>query len=247
MKQIVHTTSPSSSLQWRALSKTKLLDVKIRDLDLNIEQSPLQKSLEKIHQELEQKGFIFFRPQAYLGDEWFCPEGSTYISIPFYLADKTLSNLEYSITAEVEGGSIRSREKLIRHEAGHCFDHAYDLSTSHEWKKIFGDRNKKYTTENYQHNPLSNHYVQNLDNHYAQSHPLEDFAETFAIWLDPTSSWKQQYRYHPIALEKLNYINMLATKFSNKKPINLGGKRIFQANKLKSTLKQYYKRRSFHL
>ena len=32
-----------------------------------------------------------------------------------------------------------------------------------------------------------------LDSWYAQSHPDEDFAETFAVWLTPDSNWRERY------------------------------------------------------
>ena len=40
---------------------------------------------------------------------------------------------------------------------------------------------------------------------YAQAHPAEDFAETFAVWLQPGSSWRQRYEGWP-ALSKLEYV-----------------------------------------
>ena len=45
---------------------------------------------------------------------------------------------------------------------------------------------------------------------YAQAHPAEDFAETFAVWLTPRSQWRRRYRGWP-ALQKLEYIDELMT------------------------------------
>ena len=48
----------------------------------------------------------------------------------------------------------------------------------------------------------------NLANWYAQSHPIEDFAETFAVWLRPGSRWRSRYADWP-ALRKLEYVDAL--------------------------------------
>ena len=42
--------------------------------------------------------------------------------------------------------------------------------------------------------PFSRSYVVNLDDWYAQSHPDEDFAETFAVWLTPGLDWRDALR-----------------------------------------------------
>ena len=54
--------------------------------------------------ELEARG-LPFRPDCYLGDEWFSPEGSPVIAIPFYLAHPRLKQLELHQMLEVEGGT----------------------------------------------------------------------------------------------------------------------------------------------
>ena len=45
--------------------------------------------------------------------------------------------------------------------------------------------------------------------HYAQKHPDEDFAETFAVWLDPASRWRRRYKDWQVALAKLEYVDRI--------------------------------------
>ena len=51
-------------------------------------------------------------------------------------------------------------------------------------RRLFGNPATQYP-EYYTPKPYSKSFVQHLDHWYAQSHPDEDFAETFAVWLDP--------------------------------------------------------------
>ena len=48
-------------------------------------------------------------------------------------------------------------------------------------------------------------FVRHMAGWYAQKHPDEDFAETFAVWLTPRSNWRKRYRGWA-ALEKLRKI-----------------------------------------
>jgi hypothetical protein len=50
--------------------------------------------------------------------------------------------------------------------------------------------------------------VQHLGEWYAQAHPCEDFAETFAVWLKPNSSWRRTYAQWP-AFHKLEFVDEL--------------------------------------
>ncbi len=53
---------------------------------------------------------------------------------------------------------------------------------------------------------------------YAQSHPDEDFAETFAVWLTPRSNWRKRYADWP-ALKKLEYVDELMAEIGRQKPV----------------------------
>ena len=132
--------------------------------------------------ELEARG-LPVRPDCYLGDEWFSPEGSPVIAIPFYLAHPRLKQLELHQMLEVEGGTYEWCMQILRHECGHAYDHAYQFSSTDAWVEVFGDRDVEYQPETYRPRPYSKSFVRHLPNWYAQAHPDEDFAETFAVWL----------------------------------------------------------------
>ena len=72
----------------------------------------------------------------------------------------------------------------MRHEAAHAYSYAYQLYKRKKWQRTFGLASTE-ETEFYRPRPYSRSYVVHLDDWYAQSHPDEDFAETFAVWLTP--------------------------------------------------------------
>ncbi len=228
---------------WVSYSDSDLLKVRIKDLKLKIEDSDLAERIQQLHNEIDAKGLKSFKPQAYLGDEWFSPEGDPIIAVPFYLAHPRLMTLEKNLMLEVEGGTPESCMKLLRHEAGHCFDHAYKFSKRRKWKQIFGDPAMEYNPETYHPRPYSRSFVEHIENWYAQSHPDEDFAETFAVWLSPSTDWKVRYAKWPGALKKLQYIEELAQEVAGKTLIFEKMDQVYSANKLTSTLDSYYKKR----
>jgi hypothetical protein len=212
-------------------------------LALNCQGAWFEGSLNAFRKELHGAG-LAFEPQFYLGDEWFSPEGQVLISIPFYLAHPRLMELEKKYMFEVEGGSEEHFLRLLRHEAGHCFDHLYALSRRPSWKKLFGSPSQDYHPETYRPHPYSKSFVRHLDNWYAQAHPSEDFAETFAVWVDPASNWRQKYRSWPVALEKLHYVDRVAHELKKKKVPERSATFPYSAAKSKLTLKKYYERRA---
>ncbi len=225
-----------------ALSDTELLSLRLCELDTQIQGSWFEPLLERFQNELRHAG-IDWSPILYLGDEWFSPEGEAGISIPFFLAQPRLMELEKAQMYEVEGSNPEHFLKLLRHEAGHCIDHLFKLSKRSSYKKLFGKDTEDYHPETYKPHPYSKAYVQNLENWYAQAHPSEDFAETFAVWLDPSSNWQQRYKSWPLALAKLQYVERLVKELKTKKtpPIVCGF--AYQARKSKMTLKKYYERK----
>lgn len=227
------------------MSENRLLESSIKELDLKLYSSQfITPLLLKLDLELEKRGFVNFRPHIYLGDEWFSPEGEAAISVPFYLAHPRLAYLERKYTGEAEGETESWFLSLLRHEVGHCFDHVYEFSKTSEWKKIFGNPQKKYNPDNYTYDSQSTNFVINLEDHYAQSHPDEDFAETFAIWLEKEKkAWKKEYKNWPKALEKLNYVDKVCSNLEDKKTSVLQKNLISKASKLRISLKKYYHRR----
>jgi hypothetical protein len=232
----------ASSKEWTELTDSELLKLRICDLGLRIEGTELESSVERLREELRAKG-LQFQPRVYLGDEWFSPEGMNAIAVPFYLAHPRLKQLERSMMMEVEGGTSEWFMRLIRHEAGHCFDHNYRFSRRTKWAEIFGSPEEDYHPETYRPRPYSRSFVKNLENWYAQAHPDEDFAETFAVWLNPDRDWRHEYAEWPVALEKLLYVEELARASRRIKTKAEPGTLPFNAAKMKSTLEKYYLKR----
>ena len=223
-----------------SLTDEELLRMRICDLKLQIRGSELESRIEKFYAELAAKG-IAFKPICYLGDEWFCPEGSATIAIPFYLAHPRLKKLEEKMMLEVEGGTESWCMSLLRHEMGHVLNHAYLLEKDKQWQKLFGPTSIEYS-ESFRARPYSRRFVRHLEGYYAQSHPEEDFAETFAIWLTPDLDWRHQYKGWR-ALEKLEYVDQLMTRLAGKPPIIFSKAKISDASRLRSRLEAHYKRR----
>ena len=224
---------------WADLPDNELLKLRICDLRVRIEGSELEERVLQLHNELEARG-LPVRPNCYVGDEWFSPEGSPVIAIPFYLAHPRLKALELRLMLEVEGGTAEWCQMLLRHECGHAIDHAYQFSKRPAWQSIFGSPETEYTPETYTPRPYSRSFVRHLPNWYAQAHPDEDFAETFAVWLSSSpDDWRQRYRGWK-ALEKLEYVETLMQEIAATKPPVKRGRRISEARKLRSTLARHY-------
>jgi Putative zinc-binding metallo-peptidase len=221
-------------------SDDELLRMRICDLRLKIPGSELESRIEKFYSELAAKT-ISLKPICYLGDEWFCPEGAATIAIPFYLAHPRLKRLEEKMMMEVEGGTEEWCMRLLRHEMGHVMNHAYLLEKDKGWQKLFGPTSLEYS-ESFRARPYSRRFVRHLEGYYAQSHPEEDFAETFAIWLTPGLDWRNQYQGWK-ALEKLEYVDQLMQKLAGKTPLVFSKARISDASRLRSRLEAHYKRR----
>ena len=225
-----------------ALRDEDLLKMRICDLGAKIEGSWLEDRVRTLHSELAARGLSLL-PNIYLGDEWFSPEGVVAIAVPFYLAHPRLMALEKKIMLEVEGGSEDWCQRLLRHEAGHCFDHAYGFSKTRAWRRIFGSPDQEYAPETYRPKPYSRSFVKHLPNWYAQAHPDEDFAETFAVWLSPATDWRQEYAKWPVAHAKLSYIDEQA-RLTADRPWIMAAKRLpFSADRMTTTLENYYARR----
>jgi len=200
---------------WARLPDEELLQVRLCDLRLELTRSPLQPFIRRLHGELAHAG-ITFRPHCWLAEEWFSPDGVPGIAVPFYLAHPRLRRLERRIMREVEGGNANWLMRILRHEAGHALDTAFRLRRRRRWREVFGPASLPYP-DSYRPRAGSRRYVQHLGAWYAQSHPTEDFAETFAVWLQPSTSWRRTYREWP-ALGKLRYVEELMTDLRGQRP-----------------------------
>jgi hypothetical protein len=181
---------------------------------------------------------MVFRPYFWLSSEFFAADGYPGIAIPFYLAHPRLAALERRQMLEVEGGTRRSLLKILRQETGHTLESAYRLNRRSKWRELFGSGAMKYP-KFYQPKPYSRNYVIHLDMWYAQSHPSEDFAETFAVWLRPGSRWKQRYAGWG-ALRKLEYVDELMKQIGHERPPIRRRRFIDPLSSLKQTLREHY-------
>ena len=230
------------------LSPQKILNLQLCNLGIKIkENKTICGNIKKLTDELKNKELKYFNPRYYIGDEWFSPSDSISISIPFFLCHPKLRKLEKQKVGFVEGSNSKWFMRLLRHEAGHCIDYAYQFSKSKEWRKIFGNPNKKYSVDAYPFDITSKDFVINLEDHYAQSHPEEDFAETFAVWLQyDKPTWKNKYRTWTKALNKLKYIDKKCNEIKDLPPLYTTTSQLANINRLRITLKTYYNIKSKH-
>ncbi|MEZ5963049.1 MAG: putative zinc-binding metallopeptidase [Planctomycetota bacterium] len=191
---------------WVDLDTAELLEVRLCDLHLRLEGTALMARVERLRNELRRAG-LRFRPHVWLSTSWFSPDGVPGFAMPFFLAHPRLARLERRRMLEIEGGSLDWCMKLMRHEAGHALDNAYRLHRRKSWRECFGPYSQSYAST-YRPRPTSRRFVVNLDHWYAQSHPAEDWAECFAVWLQPGSLWRRHYAGWP-ALRKLEYVDSL--------------------------------------
>jgi hypothetical protein len=211
--------------------------VRLRDLGLTLEGTHLEGLVDKLYRELEDRA-VRVRPHVWLSTEWFSPSGVPGFAIPFYLAHKRLRRLERSQFLDVEGASRSECLRIMRHETGHAIQHAYQLHRRRRWQQVFGKSSTRYP-EYYRPNPASKRYVQHLRLWYAQSHPDEDFAETFAEWVRPRSDWRLRYKGWP-ALKKLEYVDELMSELSEVKPRVTARRVVEPLHQLRQTLDAHY-------
>ena len=151
----------------------------------------MARRVKRLHRELQAHDIVAL-PHVWLSEEFFNPDGVLGFAMPFYLAHPRLMRLERSQMLEVEGAGEGESRSIFRHEAGHAIDEAYQLHDRERYRDLFGDPGAPYPTS-YKPHPESRDFVINLANWYAQAHAVEDFAETFAIWLNPHVDWRSDY------------------------------------------------------
>ena len=229
---------------WVNLSDDELLEKRISKLGLKLEGSELEPLVRQLYDELSQKG-LTFHPPCHLGDEWFVPVGVPSIFIPFFLVHERLRKLERRMMLEVEGDTPEWFMRLIRHETAHAYAYAYQLYRKKKWQQTFGLTSTGETPQFYRPRPYSRSYVVHLDDWYAQSHPDEDFAETFAVWLDPQSMWATHYAAWP-AQRKLEYMDRLMRELAHRKPSLVSKRQVDPVSRLKKTLGEHYRKKREH-
>lgn len=214
--------------------------MRICDLQVRIKGSFIEPHIKRLYRELNDKG-IRFKPHLWLSAEWFTPDGVPGVAIPFYLAHPRLMKLERKQMLKVEGGTDVECMRILRHEAGHAIDNAYRLHFKRRWLRTFGSFAQRYP-QHYKPKPNSRRYVLNLNAWYAQAHPAEDFAETFAVWLQPRSNWRRRYRTWP-ALRKLEFVDELMNEIAGTRPKNLVRRKTETLPEIRITIREHYERK----
>ncbi len=200
---------------WEKLRDRDLLELRFCDLKLDINQSRVAPLISKLYKELQQKK-IPFKPHFWVSKDWFSPDGIPGVAVPFYVINDRLARLEKKMVMEVEGYSLKECMKLLRHETGHAIDNGYKLRMIRARQNLFGLSSTPYP-ESYSPRAYSKKFVVHLNSWYAQAHPDEDWAETFAVWLNPTSNWRLKYK-HWYALKKLRLIDEIMKGIRGKRP-----------------------------
>jgi hypothetical protein len=211
----------------------------LRDLGLTIVGTPLDKVLQDFQQELKQRRLTRVEPKFYLSTEWGVPFGTINIAIPFYLARTNLTKLHADCGGLVEGTGPADILRYLRHEMGHVFNYAYKLYEEAEWVRHFGDIDQEYVEE-YRPRPFHPDYVHHLPGWYAQKHPDEDWAETFAIWLTPDFDWRRRYVTTPVALAKLEYCDRTMNLLRDREPLVQDEELDEDVSELGSSLDDFY-------
>lgn len=228
-------------MRWTHSTDSELLELRFCDLRLNLRDSPVAQDVDDLYAALARRG-IRFRPHVWLSTEWFSPDGIPGIAIPFYAAHPRLARLERRMKGEAEGANRTFRRRILRHEAGHALDTAYGLRRRAKWREIFGPASRPYPSQ-YSARPASRRFVQYLGHWYAQSHPTEDFAETFAVWLQPRTRWRRDYAGWP-ALRKLEYVDALMQEIAGTRPRRLDRATAADLRHNRRTLGEHYRRSS---
>jgi hypothetical protein len=231
---------PRRKHAWEKLSDEQLLQQRFSSLKVAVEGTWLEDCLGTLYEELQARG-IRLRPHAWISSEWFSPADVPGIAIPFYLAHPRLMKLEKKMMLEVEGSTWSECMAILRHATGHAVQHAYQLQRRRRWQQLFGPSSKHYPLY-YRPNPASRRYVQHLRRWYAQSHPDEDFAETFAVWLRPRSNWRTRYAGWP-ALKKLEYVDELMGEIAGERPPVTTRERVDPLSRLSQTLGEHYQKK----
>jgi hypothetical protein len=221
----------------------RLLDTRLCDLGVTLRGGGIEPQVHQLHRELAEQD-LRFRPHVWLSDDWYCPDGVPGIAVPFYLAHPRLARLEENQMLEVEGGTPETCLRLLRHETGHAIENAYHLRRRRQRQQLFGRSSTRYP-EYYVPRPYSRSFVLHLEGWYAQSHPDEDFAETFAVWLTPGSDWRARYAGWP-ALKKLLYVDSVMREIAGTPALVSTRRRVDPLGRLRKTLRAHYAEKRAH-
>jgi hypothetical protein len=201
----VNLQSPELSALWAQ---------RVDALGIALEKGPLAPLIQRLYGEMQARGLTFF-PPCFVANEWGCPDMQPLIGVPFYLADARFHEMEEDYADDLEDDTRIMAG--LRHEAGHAINYAYKLWLDPEWVELFGSFHREYD-DDYRCEPFSRRCVRHLPGWYAQKHPDEDFAETFAVWLTPGLNWRDRFSGWE-ALRKLEYVDRVMARVGALPPV----------------------------
>src|SRR5881394_971262 len=228
----------------RPFRESNLFGSPIKDLALAIENTRLAPVVDEFRAELERMGLSKIAPGFYLSSEWGVPFGTVGIAIPFYLARPELTELHGEEVGHIEGFDRADILRYLRHEMGHVVNYAYKLYDDEAWVKLFGSITQPYR-EDYRPQPFSRRFVRHLPGWYAQKHPDEDWAETFAVWMTPGRDWRADYAERPVPLAKLTYCDKTLRELADKEPRVTAQDLDEHVKDLDYSLEQHYRNTAF--
>ena len=222
--------------------ESNLYAAPIKELQLAIDDTPLAPLIAEFRAELVAKGITRLVPRFHLSTEWGVPFGTVVIGIPFYLAKPELAELHSEEVGHIEGLSHADFLRYLRHEMGHVVNYAYKLYETPQWHQLFGPYSRPYR-DDFTPNPFSRDFVRHIAGWYAQKHPDEDFAETFAVWLDPGSNWREVYKEWGCH-KKLLYVDRMAGQLKGAEPKVSGADYDLSREELAYSVAEHYRKYS---
>jgi hypothetical protein len=207
-----YTAAPSH------LSSTDIQGRPVLKFGFRLKDSLIYPSISTITEELEKCQLKLIKPRFYFSDEWFCADQSTDIAIPFYFYSAQMLKVARAYGLQIEGNSRLQFLRYLRHEIGHAFDNAYAIHQRKDFRMVFGDPNFIYAPDNYLSRSQSSSHAQNINKWYSQTHPLEDFAETFAVCLCPKMMSYQRTHGNSHRNEKFDYVEKMIRHFKSRHP-----------------------------
>lgn len=218
------------------LTLGEIRQLEMREIDFSLEGTWIHSCYLQLIAELKLHG-IRIKPKVWVSDEWFSPDGSLGFAIPFYLFHPKLVRIHRMQGGGPEGFSPDTAIKIMRHECAHVLDNVYGLRRLRKRAKIFGRIGVPYPSA-YRPIAESDQFVNHLPGHYAQAHPEEDWAETFAVWLGE-ANWRENYRGKGAEM-KLLYVDELMKSLRGKAPIHRRCQRVDNLERSRMTIQEWY-------
>ncbi len=166
----------------------------ICDLTLSFEGNGLATAMNALRDEVRAKGLQFW-PNWYFGDDDFwTTDRAISVNVPWFLGDDIVRLAVASRGTQYTDDDLL---RILRHEYAHALLYAFEGWKHWHWVQAFGDFDKEYTEDWEPDASKDADFVAHLDRpgtggllHYAQKHPDEDWAETFATWI--SGEWQAQ-------------------------------------------------------